>query len=233
MPPNPDFLTLGVLVPAAGLGRRMGGVKKQYLELAGEPVLLWALRPFLSHPALQSLVVALPPEDAADPPDWLLEEDARVQTVAGGATRGESVSLALAALPEVDVIMVHDGARPLVTSDTVEACFQAASQGQGVVAGIPAVDTLKRVDAQGAILDTPDRATLWQAHTPQAFPGALLRRAYESAGTAGLPATDDSALVERLGATVFMVRGNSDNIKVTRPDDLILAEAILRDRSAG
>lgn len=222
--------SLGVVVPAAGSGRRMGGVKKQYLELAGEPVLLWAVRPFLAHPALEALVVALPAEDAADPPPWLLAEDPRIRTVAGGETRGASVSRALQALPDVDVIMVHDGARPLVSPDTVDACLRIAADGKGGVAGIPAIDTLKEVDEEHAIVATPDRSTIWHAHTPQAFPGPLLRQAYEEAEKAGIPATDDAALVERLGVRVYMVRGNPENMKVTRAGDLALAEAIAEGR---
>jgi 2-C-methyl-D-erythritol 4-phosphate cytidylyltransferase len=222
--------TLGVVVPAAGTGRRMGGLRKQYLELAGEPVLVWALRPFLAHPALSSVVVALPPGDEASPPEWLTAEDPRISFVAGGESRGESVFNALGALPPVDVIMVHDGARPLVSEETVDRCFRAAAGGDGVVAGVPAVDTLKGVDSDSRILETLDRSRIWQAHTPQSFPAPVLLEAYEAAREAGFPATDDSALVEASGGSVRMVHGNADNLKVTRPEDLVAAEAILRSR---
>lgn len=220
-------LTLGVVVPAAGIGTRMGGRKKQYLLLKGRPVLAHALQPFLDHPSLAIAVVALPPEDASEPPPWLRELDPRVRVVAGGRSRGESVFRGLQALPEVDVVMVHDGARPLVSLETVDACFQAALAGTGAVAGLPAVDTLKEVDEEGRILSTPDRSRIWHAHTPQAFPAALIRQAYADAQDRGFPATDDAALAEHMGFPVRMVRGNPENLKVTRPQDVAVAEALL------
>jgi 2-C-methyl-D-erythritol 4-phosphate cytidylyltransferase len=225
-PPNGTG-SLGVVVPAAGSGRRMGGVQKQFLELAGLPVLHRALLPFLAHPRLVAVVVALPPEDAARPPGWLTSLDPRLRVVAGGSSRGESVFLGLAGLPEVDVAMVHDGARPLVSIDTVDRCFRRAVEGVGAVAGVPAVDTMKTVGPDRRILATPDREHLWHAHTPQAFPAHVLREAYALAQAEGFPATDDAALVERLGLPVEMVPGNPENLKVTRSQDVAVAEALL------
>ena len=205
----------------------MGGARKVFLELAGEPVLAHALRPFLADPRVTSVVVALAADDAADPPGWLLALDARVGVVAGGATRTESVRAALEALPAgVDVIAVHDGARPLVAPVTVGAAIDLAAGGVAAVVGCPAVDTIKRVDARGEVVETPERSTLWHAHTPQVFPAALLRDAYADASAEG---TDDAALVERGGARVAMVDGGRYNLKVTHPGDLVLAEAMLRD----
>ncbi len=219
---------VGVVVPAAGSGRRMGGLSKPFLELAGEPVLLHALRPLLAQVSVVSVVVALAPDDAASPPDWLTELDERITVVAGGQTRTESVGVALAALPpDVSVIAVHDAARPLVTAEVVAECIAVAAGGQGAVAGCPAVDTMKEVDGDGRIVTTADRSRLWRAHTPQVFPAALLREAYQRAGSG---ATDDAALVERIGAEVRMVDGGTWNLKVTRPDDLPVAEALLRMR---
>jgi 2-C-methyl-D-erythritol 4-phosphate cytidylyltransferase len=215
----------------------MGGLRKQYLELAGRPVLFHALGPFLGHPALRALVVALPGDDASDPPEWLTDLDPRIRVVSGGASRGESVFLALEALPEVDVAMVHDGARPLVSAATVEFCYRMAASGVGGVAGIPAVDTLKEVEGAPGVDDsprivrTPDRNLFWHAHTPQAFPSDILREAYRRAREGGFPATDDAALVEAAGGEVRMVRGNPENLKVTRPEDIPVAEAILEGRS--
>jgi 2-C-methyl-D-erythritol 4-phosphate cytidylyltransferase len=221
---------VGVAVPAAGSGRRMGGVRKPFLELAGEPVLLHALRPFLADERVVSVSVALGDEDASDPPIWLTEVDSRVRVVAGGATRGESVRLAMAALPDdVTVIAVHDAARPLVTEAVVRACIDIAATGIGAVAGCPAVDTMKTVDGDARIVSTADRSTLWHAHTPQVFPAEVLLRAYAEGGG---DATDDAALVERAGGVVRMVDGGPLNMKVTRPGDVARAEAILQGRDA-
>ena len=148
--------------------------------------------------------------------------------VAGGATRGASVAAAVAALPPgVDVVLVHDGARPLVTRGLVERCLSAAAAGRAVVAGVPAVDTLKEVDARGRVVRTPPRGRYWHAQTPQAFPRPLLERAYRRARENGVEGTDDASLVELLGGEIEMVDGSPRNLKVTRPEDLVLAERLL------
>ena len=217
---------MGVVVPAAGAGRRMGGARKPFLELAGEPLLRRTLRPFLEHPSVVAVRVALAPGDAADPPAWLADLDPRVEVVAGGETRAHSVAAALDALPaDVDVVLVHDAARPLVGRGILDRCVAAAAAGRGAVAGWPATDTLKQVDDERRVVATPDRRRVWHAQTPQAFPAALLRRAY--ATWDGGPVTDDAALVERMGATVVMVEGSPRNLKVTRPEDLPIAELLL------
>lgn len=219
---------VGVAVPAAGSGRRMGGVPKAFLELDGEPVLAHALRPFLAQERVVAVVVALAGPDAAHPPGWLLALDPRVRVVEGGQTRAESVHRCLEALPgEVDVIAVHDGARPLVTAEAVGRCIGIAEAGEGAVLGCPAVDTMKVVDGEGWVVSTPPRACLWHAHTPQVFPAEALRRAYRGARE---EATDDASLVEGCGVPVRMVDAGTPNLKVTRPDDLLLAEAVLRAR---
>jgi 2-C-methyl-D-erythritol 4-phosphate cytidylyltransferase len=203
----------------------MGGRRKPFLELRGEPALLHALRPFLAHPAVVAVRVALAPEDAADPPAWLRGLDPRVAVVAGGSTRSASVKAALDALGDVDVVLVHDAARPLVTPAIVERCIDAAARGDGAVAGWPASDTLKEVDGERRVRATPDRTRIWHAQTPQAFPAELLRRAY--AAWDGGDAPDDATLVERVGGRVLMVEGSATNLKVTRPEDVAVAEALL------
>jgi len=206
----------------------MGGVSKPFLELAGRPSLVHALRPFLEEPRVVSVVVALSAEDAAAPPAWLTELDARVRIVQGGDTRTESVRRAIEALPEdVEVIAVHDAARPLVSAETVALCVDVALGGLGAVAGCPAVDTMKQVDGDDRIVDTPDRDALWHAQTPQVFPAEILRRAYADEGAEG---TDDAALVERIGGTVRMVDAGPWNIKVTHPEDVVVAGAVLMRR---
>jgi 2-C-methyl-D-erythritol 4-phosphate cytidylyltransferase len=206
----------------------MGRRKKQFLELAAVPVLLRSLRPFLELPAVASVVVALPEGDLADPPTWLTELDPRVTLVMGGATRTESVGAAVRALPEsVEIIAVHDAARPLVTAEIIERCLDEVTPSRGVVAGWPAVDTLKATDGASRVVSTPPRERIWHAQTPQVFPRDLLIRAYEEAIRQGIHDTDDSALVERIGGEVIMVPGAQWNIKVTRSEDIRLAELLL------
>ena len=228
---------VGLAIPAAGVGRRMGGARKPWLELAGEPVLVHALRPFLADDRVVSVRVAVAPDELDALPAWLVGLDARIACVAGGATRADSVAHAVAALPDdVEVILVHDAARPLVAPDAIDRCIRTAASGTGAVVGIPAVDTLKEVDADGEgtparIVATPERARFWQAQTPQGFPAAMLRAALERSDLRAT-ATDDASLVEAAGGTVVMVEGDPSNLKVTRPGDLPLAEFHLSRRSS-
>ncbi len=214
----------------------MGGAPKPFLELGGRPVLLWALETLLAPEYTAALVVVLPPGRAERSPDWLTARDPRIRVVSGGATRTESVARGLDALPEdVDVICVHDGARPFVDSETLARLVETATTGVGAVVGYPAVDTIKDVSDDGVVQGTPDRARLWQVQTPQVFPAALLRAAYATEQDhprrgSGAVAWDDAQLVERAGGTVRVIRGSPDNLKVTYPRDLMLAEAILAGR---
>lgn len=218
------------MIPAAGSGRRMGGARKPFLEMAGEPVLLHALRPFLEEPQVLTVAVALSPDVAGAPPNWLTTLDPKVVLVTGGAHRGASVALGLAALPQdLDVIVVHDAARPLLTGAVVRACVDVAMSGVGAVAGCPAVDSMKTVDGGGFVIGNPDRDTLWHAHTPQAFPADELRRAYAGGDAA---ATDDATVYRDAGGRVRMVDDGGVNLKVTRPSDLAVAEALLKGRAS-
>ena len=222
---------VGVVVPAAGSGQRMGGIAKPFLELRGEPVLLRSLRPFLDHPGVREVIVSVPMAHAESPPAWLIEADRRVRVVAGGETRRDSVWAGLQALSDaLDVAVVHDGARPLVSPDVVGRCIALAGSGVGAVAGVPVVDALKEVEDDGHIAATPDRSRLWHAQTPQAFPLGVIIDAYRQALAQGLLATDDAALVESVGGRVVMVESSPDNLKITRPEDLEMAESILSRR---
>jgi 2-C-methyl-D-erythritol 4-phosphate cytidylyltransferase len=216
-----------VIVVAAGRGERMGGeVPKQYLPLAGHPVLLHALRPFVSHPDVARVVVVLPAADAEAPPAWLaaLRGDT-LGTVAGGANRADSVRAGLAALPEAcEVVLVHDGARPFPPREAIDAGIRAARAGHAALPALPVAETLKRADDFGRVLGTVPRAGLWLAQTPQAFPRALLRRAHAADLAGDLVPTDDAMLVEMLGAVVELLPGSARNLKITTRDDLALAE---------
>lgn len=215
------------VVLAGGSGDRMGGggTRKQYLELGGEPILLRAIRPMLAHPEIEWVVVALPAEDVRTPP---FPMPAGVMVVAGGAERGDSVRRALEAVPEeAEVVLIHDGARPLVSRAVVERTLRAVAPDTGAIAAIPVTDTLKRASREGVITDTVDRRDLWRAQTPQAFPRELIVAAYRRAEEEGVAATDDAALVERYGGRVVVVEGAASNIKVTLPEDLTLAALLL------
>lgn len=223
---------VAAILPAGGAGRRMGGARKPWLELAGQPILRLALAPFLARSDVEWLVVALPPEDVQDPPPWLVRLDPRLRLVPGGAERGDSVAAALAAVPEeADIVVVHDAARPLLTAAVLERVLGAAAAGEGAIAAVPSADTVKEVDGEGRIVATPDRSRLRLAQTPQAFPRALLARAYAAAERDGVAATDCAALVERLGVPVRVVAGDPENLKVTRPADVAVAEALLAARA--
>lgn len=215
------------ILPAGGAGLRMGGgVRKQYVELAGEPVMIRSLRPFLAHPEVEWVVVALPADDVDEPPLALPEG---VMAVAGGAERGDSVRSALGAVPEAaDAVLIHDAARPLLTSMVVDRVLRAVGAGVGAIAAVPVTDTLKRVEDR-RITATVDRSALWRAQTPQGFPRAMIADAYRRAAEEGVTATDDAALVERYGGRVVVVEGDTRNLKITRPEDLRLAEHLLSE----
>jgi 2-C-methyl-D-erythritol 4-phosphate cytidylyltransferase len=221
-------MTAAVVIAAGGAGRRMGDRRKQFMELAGQPLLLRALRVFLDQPVFRWAIVALPAEELADPPSWLTALAPRVQLVAGGRERGDSVARALDAVPpEAELVLVHDAARPLVSRAVIERVLAGAARG-GAIAAIPAADTIKEVDpTTGRILATPQRSRLWHAQTPQGFPAALLREIYRRAAADGVQATDDAALAEHYGFPVEAVLGAPENLKITTAEDLDLALCFL------
>ncbi|RKS79974.1 2-C-methyl-D-erythritol 4-phosphate cytidylyltransferase [Motilibacter peucedani] len=223
-----------VLVPAAGRGERLGpGAPKALRALAGEPLLVHAVRALAAAPSV-GLVVVAAPADAVEQVRALLAGvvgTTALEVVAGAGDRQGSVTAALAAVPaEVDVVLVHDAARPLVPVALVEAVVAAVRSGApAVVPGVPLSDTVKRVDADGVVVETPERAHLRAVQTPQGFAADVLRAAHAAAG-GGPVATDDAGLVERLGHPVRVVPGSPDALKVTHPLDLVLAEAVLAGR---
>ena len=220
---------IGVVVVAAGEGSRFGGdVPKQFLPVAGVPMLLRALRPFTSHPEVSRVVVVLAPAHAQRPPEFLAPLAGSALTiVAGGLQRADSVAAGLGALPaDCEVVLVHDGARPFVERRVIDAVIAHARAGDGAVAAVPVSDTLKAqvADDPTRVSRTVPRDGLWRAQTPQGFPRRLLEQAYAVEGHAG--ATDDASLVEACGAVVRLVPDSSRNLKITTREDLALAEAL-------
>jgi len=217
---------VGVVVPAAGEGVRMGpGGPKALRDLAGEPLLVHAVRRLRQCPSVGPVVVAAPPREVARVRTLLAPYD--VTVVPGGAHRQQSVAVGLAALPaEVDLVLVHDAARALVPIEVVEAVVAALLSGaHAVVPVLPIADTVKRVAPDARVVATVPREDLRTAQTPQGFTRAALERAHASS-TGCL--TDDAGLCEALGIPVQTVPGSAEGLKVTRPFDLLVAEAVLR-----
>ncbi|MDH5643251.1 MAG: 2-C-methyl-D-erythritol 4-phosphate cytidylyltransferase [Gemmatimonadota bacterium] len=228
----PSKRNVGVVVPAGGLGVRAGTVgPKQFREVGGVPMLKRALLPFLESDQVLEIVVPLPDEFIGAPPDWLQEmTNERVKLVAGGSTRGKSVAKGVKALSEACVtVLIHDAARPFVSKETIEAVIEKARSGRVAIAAVPVRDTLKRSDANNElILETVDRANLWQAQTPQGFPRNILSEMYHLEIDPEFALTDEAALAEAAGHAVHIVPDSTTNFKVTLPEDFVLAEALCR-----
>jgi 2-C-methyl-D-erythritol 4-phosphate cytidylyltransferase len=214
------------VIAAAGSGQRLGaGGPKAFVELAGRPMLEWSLEAFRAAATIDEIVVAAPPgkDDAV--------AERGVVAVAGGEHRSESVSNALA-LCAGEIVVVHDAARPLVTAGLIDAVVEelAAEEGAaGVIAATPVTDTIKQAAEGGQVERTLDRSGLWAVQTPQAFRARALREAL--ADPDSLPdATDDAMLIERKGGRILIHSASADNIKVTTPFDLRVAEVLLRER---
>jgi 2-C-methyl-D-erythritol 4-phosphate cytidylyltransferase len=225
---------LFALVPAAGAGRRMGAdLPKQYLTLHGRTLTEHTLTRLLALPRIERMVVAV----AEDDPWWpslAVSRHERVETATGGASRAESVLAGLDALSaraaDEDRVLVHDMARPCVRPSDIETLLQADSA-DGALLALASTDTLKEAGADHAVSATLDRTRVWRALTPQLFPLGLLRRALREALAAGVEVTDEASAVERLGARPRLVPGHADNLKVTRPGDLALAEFLLTQQA--
>lgn len=220
-------------IVAAGHGTRFGR-PKQFVELAGLPMVGWSIRTFAAMPEISEIVVATEPE-SLEPMRELLAQVApqhSARAVRGGAARQQSVYEALRALSEAcDAVLVHDGARPLVTDEDVRAGMGEVRAGRASLLAIPVVDTIKRVEPQTRRVEaTLDRAALWAAQTPQFAMLRDLRDAHERAIREGSQATDDAALLERAGFEVVVVSSTSENFKVTLPGDVARASAILGAR---
>lgn len=225
-----------VLIPAAGTGRRMGGsVSKQYLELANKPILAHTLTLFENHPLIENIYLIVPPDDISYCQKQIVDRygfSKVCRIVAGGAERQDSVRNGLAALAEDGFsqsqrpILIHDGARPLFDCKRLSPLIEIVSETGACTIGVPVKDTIKDVE-NNQITGSPDRNRLWQAQTPQGFQYHLIREAFDRADEDGIIATDDASLLERLGHPVQMLEGDYRNIKVTTPEDILIAVALL------
>jgi 2-C-methyl-D-erythritol 4-phosphate cytidylyltransferase len=220
------------LIVAGGSGSRFGGATpKQYLPLAGVPVLVRTLGVFDRCEGIDALVLVVPPGDEPLVRESLLAAAGIRKTVrlcSGGARRQDSVFNGLACIPDDDaIVVIHDAVRPLVTCECITACVDAARDQGACIAAVPAWDTLKRVTPAGRIDATLPREGVWLAQTPQAFRAGLIRHAHQAARSQNFPGTDDASLVEHQGGSVRVVPGSRRNFKITTPEDMALAEALL------
>lgn len=213
------------LVPAAGQGVRLGiGTPKAFVSLQGRPLLWHAVQALLGSGDVEQVVVAVGDEYRQRALAALGDARQRVQIVAGGEQRSDSVRHALDAVPDAEAVLVHDAARCLTPISVIRTVVQAVLAGhRAVVPVLPVIDTIKLVDLQGEVLSTVDRSTLRVVQTPQGFAADLLRRAHQQPGG---PVTDDAGLVERLGEPVTTVPGHAYAFKITTPFDLLVAESL-------
>jgi 2-C-methyl-D-erythritol 4-phosphate cytidylyltransferase len=228
------------IVPAAGVGKRMGAtLPKQYLPLAGRPVIAYTLDTLLHHSRIDGVVVVIGAEDEEWPEVAAeLTTDTPLRVVTGGAERCHSVLNGLEALREWaapdDWALVHDAARPCLTAtDLDRLLIELAADPVGGLLAVPVRDTLKQADPAGRVVATVDRSPLWHALTPQMFRLGLLYDAVNAALARGLLVTDEAAAIEAAGFAPRLIEGRSDNLKITRPEDLALAEFYLKRRMAG
>ncbi|NEO33356.1 MAG: 2-C-methyl-D-erythritol 4-phosphate cytidylyltransferase [Symploca sp. SIO3C6] len=223
-----------LLIPAAGMGRRMGSDRnKLLLKLLGKPLLAWTLQAAQAAPNLSWIGIIGQKNDFPEFQEILAELSLSksVQMIVGGKTRQESVYNGLQALPQgTPRVLIHDGARCLATPQLLERCALALLDYPGLIAAVPVKDTIKVVDNNSLIQDTPDRKQLWAAQTPQGFDVQLLKECHQQGRNYGWEVTDDAALFERCQLPVRIVEGEETNLKVTTPVDLAIAQYILHQR---
>jgi 2-C-methyl-D-erythritol 4-phosphate cytidylyltransferase len=225
---------IAAIIAAAGVGQRMGHqTAKPYLALAGKPILAHTLEIFEKTREVDEVTLVVHPDELDYCQDKVLScftFKKVLRLVPGGKERQDSVYHALKVLQkeeDLEVVLVHDGVRPFITPDQIRLVIEGARHHGAAVLGLPAQDTLKRVDHQGQILQTLERRDIWQIQTPQAFQAAVLGRAFVEAYSHNFYGTDEASLVEELQHAVMVVPGSPWNLKITTPDDLLMAEAML------
>jgi len=222
------------LIPAAGMGKRMGAsINKQYLHLDGIPIVARTISAFEKSPLIDAIYLVIPADEIPYFREHIVDAYRFCKVAAivpGGKERQHSVMNGLRAMREEmsgdDVVLIHDGVRPMITEEMLRESIAVASSNDGAVVALPAKDTIKSV-VNGIVTGTPDRITLWHAQTPQVFRYRVIYSAHQAAETDNYLGTDDASLVERIGGQIRIVRGDYRNIKITTPEDLLLAEAFL------
>jgi 2-C-methyl-D-erythritol 4-phosphate cytidylyltransferase len=223
-----QFMNVCAIIPAGGQGTRMGGtVPKQFQALRGKPILHYTLRTLQESGLIDSLVLVVPEKELDNArADWL--DRVVEQVVVGGEKRQDSVYNGYLALgSDTDIVLVHDGVRPFLSKDMIEETVKAAGKFGAAITAIPVNDTIKQVDSSGIVQRTVERDGLWRVQTPQAFRYDLLGEAFRKARADSFYGTDEAALIEYLGQEVRIVDGSEWNLKITRPEDLVLGESIV------
>ena len=223
------------IIPAGGFGKRLGAdVAKQYLFLNSLPVLVHTLNVFQKSDAIDDIILVVSQDHLASVRKQIVEKYALTKVsaiVAGGNERQDSVRNGLGNITKpCDIVIVHDGVRPFVTNDIIARVVRVAAEEGAASIGVPAKDTIKETTGENIVTVTLPRRNLWQTQTPQAFQYDLLCRAYESATRDSYCGTDDASLVERMGVQVRMIAGSNENIKITTSEDLIMAEALMKEK---
>ncbi len=227
-------LKVVAIVPSAGKGERMGK-KKEFLLLGDKPILAHTLKPLENHPQISEVILVIDEKSVEKCKRVIVEKygfKKVKEVVAGGEERQDSVYNGLKRVAkDCDIVLIQDGVRPFLTEDLITRSIEEAEKHKAAVVAVPCIDTIKFARKENDMaLETLDREYLWMAQTPQTFRYEIILRAYEKAGEEKFRGTDDASLVERMGIAVKIVRGSYDNIKITTPQDLILAEAILAKR---
>ncbi len=221
------------IVPAAGAGKRMGSSGgKQFLNLRGEPIIVHTLRALAQHAGIDEIYLVVPADKISACREELIDRyklSKVAQVAAGGKQRQDSVAKGLACLEQgVDLVLVHDGVRPLVSQAVISRVIKAAKESGAAVAALPVKETIKEISTDGIVVKTLERSKLWAVQTPQVFGHELLKAAFAKAASEDFYGTDEAALVERLGHTVRVVEGNPENIKITTPEDLVVAGVLVK-----
>jgi len=230
---------ISAIIPAAGSGKRMGGNRsKQYMTIGERPIFIETLMVFNESPYIDEIILVSPPADIDLMKKMLKKYNlAKVsKLVKGGKERQDSISNGLDALDRSStIVLIHDGVRPFISDEIIKELIDAVNQYGAAIAAVPVKDTVKKVlnrPISGAsIIETVPRENLWLAQTPQAFSAKLIIDAYANAGEKGIRGTDDASLLEAMGLDVKIVMGSYENIKITTPEDLVFAEAILKERA--
>lgn len=226
---------LAVIIPAAGSGTRLGSrLPKPFIPLAGKAILEHTIAQFLPVKGVSQIIVATSKASFERVENIFASfEDTSVEfvLVEGGAERQHSIENALKFLkPDIELVAIHDAVRPFIYKEKIEQCAESALEFGGAILAVPTKDTIKKVDSSGIIIETPDRANLWQAQTPQIFKKDLFLKAYKKANEDNFFGTDDATLMEYIGGTVKIIEGDRKNLKITYPIDLIIAEHIIQDK---
>lgn len=221
----------GVVIVAAGTGSRMNmGINKQFIKLEGKEIIAYTIEKFYNNSNIEDIVVVVKEDESEFFKKEILDKYnfKNIKIAYGGKERQDSVYNGLKSLDEkCDVVLIHDGARPFVSDKIIDNCIEEAKEYKAIVVGVPVKDTIKVIDSDKNIVDTPNRSVLWAVQTPQTFDYNILIDAYKDAFKSGFYGTDDAMLVERIGYKVKMVEGSYNNIKITTQEDLNVGSQIL------